>query len=80
MKHFNPPREVEVTTINCICDSCGVKLDNYKKIWMQNEHFGCSKSCVTKSQRVADDHELRSLHSNEPMYTCDGDEKDTDLI
>lgn len=44
------PRECEMHTVNCVCDHCGCSLNNRTRIWVWNEHFGCSRTHVQLAQ------------------------------
>lgn len=46
----NAPREVEMTTVECHCDHCGQSLNRFSKIWVWNEHFGCSRDHAQLAQ------------------------------
>ncbi len=50
MNKTDAPREVEVHTVNCLCDHCGKSLNSVPKIWIWNEHFGCSRDHVQRAQ------------------------------
>jgi hypothetical protein len=44
------PREAEISTVDCKCDHCGKSLNRITKVWVWNEHFGCSRTCVQRAQ------------------------------
>jgi hypothetical protein len=49
-KKSDAPRECEMHIVNCKCDYCGKSLDKLTRIWIWNEHFGCSRNCVQMAQ------------------------------
>jgi len=67
---MSKPKKVDNFTQGCTCENCGKAL-HATVIWIWEEHFGCSKSCVeicyydarpdlvTKAEEVTDD-ELKS--------------------
>lgn len=66
------PKKVENFTQGCFCDNCQKPL-SAPVIWLQEEHFGCSRSCVEKSYYDARPELLTEEKSDETQRNVETD-------
>jgi len=49
---MSKPKKVDNFTQDCTCENCGKTL-HANQIWLWEEHFGCSQTCVKLSYYAA---------------------------
>lgn len=74
MDRSDVPVEAEMCTVECFCDHCGKSLNKFNKIWVWNEHFGCSRDHVQRAQGNA------NALASAAAFKRSVEERDIDLL